>query len=408
MYTRKILSLLFCFITLHVFTQNDNINFIVNDSETLIDSTFIETESSDSVKVKNLRFSIMGGPGYTPDFGFIVGGSALFTFSLDQKDKKLQRSVLPFAFGLTFAKPLGINIMVKPQIFFKEDKIRLMGTLVFKNTNDNYYGVGFKNNHTIERGPATEFTANSIQINPILLFKMRDSHFYIGPMLDFYNEKLKNPGEYVVTDPVYLSQGGNHEGIKMRSVGIGGIISYDTRDVAANAYEGKYFELKGTYYGKEFGSDLVFGNIQFDYRQYILLPSLGERRVFAWNISSKNAFGDIPFTRYPLIGNPFDLRGYYMGQYRNRSTLVALAEYRHMFNFGNDTKMTRLLSRFGFAAWAGAGMLGSNPIKYEKVLPNFGAGLRIELQPRMNFRLDIGRSPIDKQTLFYFNMTQAF
>ena len=406
MYLKKIISLIFCFVLVSVSAQETD-EYVVIDPES-IEPTVVDTEISKSAKEKNLRFSVLGGPGYTPDFGFVIGGSALFTFKFDPEDEHLQRSVMPIAFGLTFAKPLGINVMIKHQMFFKHDHVRLFGTFIYKNTNDNYYGVGYKNNHRVKRGEATEFTSSAIQINPIVLFRLGESSFYAGPMIDFYKEKITDPGSYVRNDPVYLEQGGTAEGIKIRSVGAGGIFSYDTRDVAANAYEGVYFELKGTYYAKPFGSDFGFGSVQFDYRQYLKLPALGDRRVLAWNIISKNSFGDIPFTRYPLIGNPFDLRGYYMGQYRNKSTLVGLAEYRHMFNFGYDTKWERFFSRFGFAAWAGAGLLGSNPIKYERVLPNFGAGLRIELQPRMNFRLDIGRSPVDKQTLIYFNMTEAF
>ncbi|MEG1586816.1 MAG: BamA/TamA family outer membrane protein [Bacteroidales bacterium] len=366
-------------------------------------------ENSETSKEKNLRFSILGGPGYTPDFGFLIGGSALFTFRTNPSDSTLQRSVMPLSFGLTFAKPLGINVMVKPQIFFKEDKIRLFGTFVYKNTNDNYYGIGYKTNKEVERSADyTQYTASAIQVNPIVTFRIPGSNFFIGPMLDFISEKITNPGLYVKEDPLYLKQGGDSTGLKMRSTGLGIVSSYDTRDVAANPYQGVYFEMKAAYYSKMLGSDFNFGTLSFDYRQFKKLPFLGERRVLAWNIISKNAFGNVPFTRYPLIGSPFDLRGYYMGQYRDKSTLTGLAEYRHMFNFGNETKAKRFFSRFGFAAWGGVGLLGPNPIKYEAVLPNFGAGLRIELQPRMNFRLDVGYSPIDKQTLFYFNMTEAF
>ena len=370
------------------------------------------TKKNDSIATKpnkNLRFSILGGPGYTPDFGFLVGGSALFTFNTNPSDTTLQRSVMPLSFGLTFAKPLGINVMVKPQIFFKEDKMRLFGTFLYKNTNDNYYGVGYKTNKSIERGPEyTQFTASAVQVNPIFMFRIPQTHFFIGPMYDFISEKISDPGKYVLEDPLYLKQGGDSTGLKTLSSGLGIIASYDTRDVAANAYQGVYFEMKASYYSKSFGGDHNFGSLTLDYRQYLKLPMLGERRVLAWNVISKNVFGDVPFTRYPLIGSPFDLRGYYMGQYRDKSTLIGLAEYRHMFNFGNETKSRRFFSRFGFTAWGGVGFLGSNPVKYEGVLPNYGVGLRIELQPRMNFRLDVGRSPVDKQTLFYFNMTEAF
>lgn len=32
------------------------------------------------VAKRNLHYNILGGPSYTPDFGFLVGGSALMTF----------------------------------------------------------------------------------------------------------------------------------------------------------------------------------------------------------------------------------------------------------------------------------------------------------------------------------------
>ena len=52
--------------------------------------------------------------------------------------------------------------------------------------------------------------------------------------------------------------------------------------------------------------------------------------------------------------------------------------------------------------------MGPTPGKIEGVLPNYGVGLRIEVQPRMNVRLDLGKNTVNNQTLFYFNMTEAF
>ncbi len=360
-------------------------------------------------KDKNLRFSIMGGPGYTPDYGFLVGGSTLFTFSTDPDNKSLQRSVVPISFGLTFAKPLGINVMVKPQIFLKDDNIRILGTYVFKNINENFYGMGYNTQKNTKRETSiTQYYNSSIVINPIVQFRLGKSNIFLGPNIDFSYDKISKPGSLLVSDLNYIAQGGDSTGVKIRTMGLGPILSYDSRDVAANAYKGVYLEFKAQYYAKWLGGDNNFGNISLDYRQYLKLPQLGERRVLAWTVASKNSFGDIPFNKIPLVGSPFDLRGYYLGQYRANSTAYAIAEYRHMFNFGDETKTRRFFSRFGFTAWAGSGFIGKNPVKYEAALPNFGAGLRIELQPRMNFRLDVGRSPIDKQTLFYFNMTEAF
>ena len=148
-----------------------------------------------------------------------------------------------------------------------------------------------------------------------------------------------------------------------------------------------------------------FGRLGFDYRQY---KSIGLRKVIAWTVQSKNVFGDVPLNKYSLLGTPFDLRGYYMGQYRDKSAHLAMAEYRQMFNTDKSNWFKKIVNRLGFAAWAGCGFMGPNPGKIEGVLPNAGIGLRIEVQPRMNVRFDIGRNMINKENLFYFNMTEAF
>ena len=112
--------------------------------------------------------------------------------------------------------------------------------------------------------------------------------------------------------------------------------------------------------------------------------------------------------KYVLSGTPFDLRGYYMGQYRDKTSHMALVEYRQMFNNSRDTWLKRVISHLGYVAWGGVGFMGPDPVHIEGVLPNAGLGLRIEVQPRMNVRLDFGRNFINKQNLFYLNMTEAF
>ncbi|MEG1573753.1 MAG: BamA/TamA family outer membrane protein, partial [Bacteroidales bacterium] len=302
----------------------------------------------------------------------------------------------------------GFVLSIKPQIFFKKDKIRLLGLYEYKNTNDNYYGVGYETNHNTLRGRyTTGFTSNTVHLNPILMFQLRGSKSYLGPTIDYIYEKMTTPGEEIINDPVYIAQGGDSTGLKTNNLGVGIVFTYDTRDVAANAYHGILFEASLQYYSKYLGGDYNFGSLNIDYRQYIKL-SKKHRRILAWNILAKSTFQDVPLSQYALIGNPYSLRGYYQGQYRDKSTIMALLEYRQMWDLGDQTKARRLFSRLGYAAWGGCGFMGPNPVCYNSVFPNIGLGLRVEVQPRMNFRFDAGYSFIDKQTLFYFNMTEAF
>lgn len=73
---------------------------------------------------RNIHYNILGGPSYTPDFGALIGGSALVTFRMNPSDTLQKRSVLPMAVAVMFEG--GLNLMVKPQLFFKNDKFRIL------------------------------------------------------------------------------------------------------------------------------------------------------------------------------------------------------------------------------------------------------------------------------------------
>lgn len=354
---------------------------------------------------RNFHYNILGGPSYSPDFGLLVGGSALMTFSLQPSDATLQRSVVPMAIAFMFDG--GINLFSKPQLFFKHDRFRIFGKFSYKNTQENFYGVGYTTNRDYTRSDTTsQYRYSGVQINPWFLFRVGSSNFFAGPQIDINYDHFTKPGKYLAQEPSYTDAGGDSHGYKNFNSGLGFLLTYDSRDIPSNAYKGMYLTFAGIMYHKIFGSNRNFYRLELDYRQY---KSVGKRKVIAWTAQSKNVFGKhIPLTQYALTGTPFDLRGYYMGQYRDKSSHVILAEYRQMFNTDKETWLKRIISHLGFVAWAGCGFMGPGPVKIEGVLPNYGLGLRVEVQPRMNVRFDLGKNTVNNQTLFYFNMTEAF
>ena len=357
------------------------------------------------VAQRNFHYNILGGPSYSPDFGLLVGGSALMTFSMHPSDTLLKRSVVPMAIAFMFDG--GINLFSKPQLFFKHDRFRIFGKFSYKNTVENFYGVGYNTNRDYVRSDTTsQYRYSGVQINPWFLIRLVESNFFAGPQIDINYDHFTKPGKYLAEEPSYVAAGGDSHGYKNFNSGLGFLLTYDSRDVPSNAYRGLYLDFRGVMYHKIFGSNNNFYRLELDYRQY---KQVGNRKVLAWTAQSKNVFGnDIPLTQYSLTGTPFDLRGYYMGQYRDKSSHVVLAEYRQMFNTDQDTWLKRIINHLGFVVWGGCGFMGPTPVKVEGVLPNYGVGLRIEVQPRMNVRLDLGKNTVNNQTLFYFNMTEAF
>ena len=354
---------------------------------------------------RNFHYNILGGPSYSPDFGLLIGGSALMTFSMAPQDTTLRRSVVPAALAFMFDG--GVNIFSKPQLFFKHDRFRIFGKFSYKNTVENYYNIGYTTNRDYIRSDSTSrYRYSGVQINPWFLFRLGNSDFFAGPQIDINYDHFTQPAQGLVDNESYQAAGGDADGYKNFNSGIGFLLTYDSRDVPANAYKGIYLDFRGMMYHKIFGSDRNFYRLELDYRQY---KEVGKRKVIAWTAQTKNVFGkNIPLTQYALTGTPFDLRGYYQGQYRDKSSHIVMAEYRQMLNTDQETWLKRIINHLGFVVWGGCGFMGPTPGKIEGVLPNYGVGLRIEVQPRMNVRLDLGKNTVNDQTLFYFNMTEAF
>lgn len=144
------------------------------------------------VAKRNLHYNILGGPSYTPDFGLLVGGSALMTFRMNPSDTTQRRSIVPMAIALMFKG--GLNLMTKPQLFFKGDRFRIFGTFSYKNTIENFYGIGYSTNKDYPRGEDTsEYRYSGIQVNPWFLFRLGKSNFFAGPQIDLIMIRSRNP-----------------------------------------------------------------------------------------------------------------------------------------------------------------------------------------------------------------------
>ena len=394
--------LLFTLVATGVQAQQQNDTAAVNDSTPTLSKKELRKLKKAN---RNFHYNILGGPSYSPDFGLLVGGSALMTFSLNPQDTTLKRSVVPIALAFMFDG--GINIFSKPQLFFKHDRFRLFGKFSYKNTVENYYDIGYTTNRGYIRSDSTsQYRYSGVQINPWFLFRLGESDFCAGPQIDINYDHFTKPAKGLVENQSYQEAGGTAHGYKNFNSGLGFLLTYDSRDVPANAYKGIYLDFRGMMYHKIFGSEHNFYRLELDYRQY---KEVGKRKVIAWTAQTKNVFGNnIPLTQYSLTGTPFDLRGYYQGQYRDKSSHIVMAEYRQMLNTDQETWLKRVINHLGFVVWGGCGFMGPTPTKIEGVLPNYGVGLRIEVQPRMNVRLDLGKNTVNNQTLFYFNMTEAF
>jgi len=344
---------------------------------------------------KNFRWTPYASPGASPEIGALIAAGALFSWSFDPKDPKLPRSSVGSA--ISFSTTGAILVSVFPAFYLKSDKIRINGNIYFKNMDDHYWGVGYTEAAETPQGPdTTAYHRMWWQFNPKVVVQVVPNLF-VGGAIDLNQTIATDMNPKMTDDPYILDDGNNNY-----NGGIGAIVQYDTRDFPQNAFKGVQLEARVMGYGPWLGGQNMYATVNLDYRHYI---SVGKRpgNTVSWNFHSNIAFGNTPWSDLPSVGSAYDLRGYYVGRFRDTQATYALLEYRYHFN---TKKPDRQFSRSGVVVWAGLGFVGTNFLE-APLLPNVGVGYRFEVQPRMNLRVDFGFGAFDSFG-FYISFLEAY
>jgi hypothetical protein len=334
----------------------------------------------------------LAGPAYTPELEFTLAGGFLLSYKTNPRDSLIQRSSSPLMFGVSSTGAYFFSSIVST--YWLEDKLRIYGDIWFKNMPDHYWGAGYESAyHTVKSDSTTACKRLWWWINPRILWQLRPNYF-LGLNVDYNYTRYSETSAGVEEDPTF-----NKYGPENMNSGFGIIARYDSRDIPVNAYKGTYIDLMATFYLPSFGGDNKYQIYQLDFRKYFQIRRPG--RTFALQAKTRLGVGNVPYGEMSMLGTPFDLRGYTWGRYRDKSMLFFIGEYRHMFN-----KRSGEMSKHGFVAWLGTGSVFESSSGLSNWLPNGGVGYRLEVQPRMNLRVDIG---IGRETRgFYFNFNEAF
>lgn len=406
------LFVFFLFLALPAFTQQDTAKLTV-PKDTLTVTEQLTTRQlkqlyrqhrRDSIRAhKKVWLSILGGPSYNPEASLGIGGAMLMTFRMNKYDSLSQRSFIPVGFNISIN---GTFVAAGAgTLFFNENKFRIYIKYGYRTEPANFYGIGYDEIKRAEElrdlfnKDSVTFHKASVQFFPRFVWEIRPN-IYVGTLLD-YNYYYGKDMPYWMEQNPQVRKYGN----KYHNIGIGGLFQYDTRDDVATPFSGIFLSAMGTLYGKYLGGDFNYEMIELEYRQFRQV--FKRRSVLAWTAKSQIGIDNVPYTELPNFGNPFDLRGYAWGKYRDKSMAYGIVEYRHMFMSEEAYKRGAFWSKFGAVAWVGTGAIGKTPVDWDKWKFNYGVGLRIQLQPRKNFRLDIGKEPGQKWGI-YMNMTEAF
>ncbi|MFA0441294.1 BamA/TamA family outer membrane protein [Vibrio sp. 10N.286.49.B1] len=339
-------------------------------------------------------FSFLGGPAYTPEQGLVLAAGGLYSFKTDRDQEDLQRSGLSmFLIGNYVDSETGYGLRANHNLFWNNNDIQFRGAWEAGSQGKHYWGVGYDDAQDFEFGETTQYKATVNNYDGALIFRMVDNWF-VGPSIRVNYFKPTTDPDSAILDSNY-----NEFKDKPFTWGLGATLQYDSRDVVVNAWSGSLFRAEALAFSEALGSQAEYQKLNVDFRHYY---SIEEGRVIAVLSQYQQAFGDVPYYDMPELGGANSMRGYYQGQYRDRTTAEVTAEYRHTFRRDNGA-----LSAHGMTVWTGVGAVGESVEDLSgHAIISYGVGYRYELQPRMNIRLDLGMGK--HGSAFYFNFTEAF
>jgi hypothetical protein len=351
-----------------------------------------QAKKQEKIESGKLMVTPLAGPAYTPELGFTLAGGIMTSFKTNKSDSLIQRSSAPIMLGITSTG--AYFLQSKWTTFWLEDKMRIYADANFKSMPDNYWGVGYESAQNPEKSDSTtEYLRNWFQFYPKILWQFK-TNLFIGGIINLNYTKGSDACDAVANDTYYSKYND-----KPFNSGLGLIFQYDTRDIPVNAWKGTFVEMSATFFGSYIGGQNNYQVYEFDLRKYQKIARDG--RTLAFQLRGRFGQNDMPYGEMSQPGTPFDLRGYTWGRYRDYSMLFALAEYRHMF-----LKTNGRLSPHGIVLFTGTGTIGKTVNEFTDWLPCVGIGYRLEVQPRMNLRIDYGFG-FESQG-FYFNFNEAF
>ena len=174
---------------------------------------------------------------------------------------------------------------------------------------------------------------------------------------------------------------------------------FDYRDFPGNPKGGGLLGATYAQYVDLDGNQFDFHRLTFDVRQYI--PLWSEQRILALHFYTSNDTApegsQVPFYLMQTLGGPDSLRGYPNFRFRDQKLFLIQAEYRW------DPAPA-----VGLALFYDSGKVfpETSDFDFSDMKRDFGFGIRLQSQEKVQVRIDIGHS--EEGTQFFFKLDTSF
>jgi hypothetical protein len=164
----------------------------------------------------------------------------------------------------------------------------------------------------------------------------------------------------------------------VRSVGLGALLEYDSRDMPLNSYSGRHLTASALFNDEAIGSNSTYQSYSVAYRSY---HRLSDSVVLAWELQGCKRGGKAPLWDACTL----KLRGFSATDYLGKVSTSGQVEARW-----------KLSKRWGLVGFGGAGYIANsfNGLRDREAIPSYGVGVRFMVlaAKRINIRLDFARS----------------
>lgn len=322
---------------------------------------------------------------YSRETQFAFGGFAVGYFRIGDAAPDSRPSYIAGDAIVTTRGQVLVDVF--PVLWWDDEHWFVTGQVAYRRYPDYFFGIG---NDTRAQDQEI-YTLHSVSTRFDFRYRARKSVF-IGMRHEFQWHELIELGA------APLLSAGNVRGAEggFRN-GFGPMLVFDSRDNTQSARSGLYYQASFLVFADFLGSDYEYARFTLDAAHYIPLAA---RHTLAFELFVDMVAGDVPFNQLPLLGGISRMRGFYEGQYRDKTYAMVQLEYRVM----------PILWRFGAVAFVGLGEVAERwrDFRADALKWAVGGGLRyaLNVEERINIRLDIGVGP--HTWGLYVNVLEAF
>lgn len=366
--------------------------WIVTAVQAQTDSIFVSKDSLKEAKNRHWdslfdwKFIAIPTVAYQPETNWAFGVAGAYYFNLQQE----KTSDLAFDMAYTLNKQWNVN--VSSTMYFGGNKRWFMSTnLGFKRYPDLFYGIGNQKNRLLQT--PIHYSSDIVNITAQPHYYITN-HWSVGANVTLRWEK---PTTTANSDSIstFCATTGLDKPFLM--FGLGGVVSYDSRDRQFYPSRGIFFKTVASYYEPYLGSSYRMGKIASEFRQFV---PIYKDLIFAWQASTEWTLGrEKPFQLLPTLGGMDLLRGVRRGEWRDDVMMAVQTELR--------IPIWRFIKASVFASVGDVYNLENWQWSTPKI--GYGAGVRVALnRAKVNIRFDVARQNYDDNWSFYLTIREAF